>query len=44
MKHKKKYEKLNGNRVFADLKYGEEDSISPNTLFFSCHKGLTQDI
>ena len=26
------------------LRYGEDDSISPTTLFFCCYKGLTRDI
>ena len=28
-----------GNRAFADLRYGEEDSISPSTLIFPATKG-----
>ena len=28
-----------GNRAFADLRYGEEDSISPNTQIFAATKG-----
>ena len=27
------------SRAFADLRYGEEDSISPNTLTFPATKG-----
>ena len=29
-----------GNRAFADLRYGEEDSISLSTLFFAATNGL----
>ena len=36
-------ELVKGNRAFADLRYGEEVSISPSTLF-CCHKELTRDI
>ena len=28
-----------GNRAFADLRYGEEDSISPSTVIFPATKG-----
>ena len=28
-----------GNRAFADLRYEEEDSISPSTLIFAAIKG-----
>ena len=28
-----------GNGAFADLRYGEEDSISPSTLIFPATKG-----
>ena len=28
-----------GNCAFADLRYGEEDSISPSTLFVAATKG-----
>ena len=28
-----------GNRAFADLRYGKEDSISPSTLIFAATKG-----
>ena len=28
-----------GNRAFADLRYGEEDGISPRTLIFAAIKG-----
>ena len=28
-----------GNRAFADLRYGELDSISPSTLMFAAKKG-----
>ena len=28
-----------GNRAFADLRYGEEDRISPSTLMFANTKG-----
>ena len=28
-----------GNRAFADLRYGEEDSIGPSTLVFPTTKG-----
>ena len=28
-----------GNRAFADLRYVEEDSISPSTLIFAATKG-----
>ena len=27
------------NRTFAELRYGEEDSISPSTLIFPATKG-----
>ena len=30
---------VKGNRGFADLRYGEEDSISPSTLIFPATKG-----
>ena len=30
---------LKGNRPIADLRYGEEDSISPNTLICAAFKG-----
>ena len=29
----------NGSRAFADLRYGEEDSISPSTQIFPATKG-----
>ena len=32
--------KYKGNRAFADLRYGEEDSISPRTLIVAATKGL----
>ena len=35
---------IKGNRAFADLKYGEEDSISPSTQIFPAKKKLTRDI
>ena len=28
-----------GNHAFADLRYGEQDSISPNSFIFSATKG-----
>ena len=28
-----------GNRAFADLSYGEEDSIGPSTQIFAATKG-----
>ena len=30
---------VKGNRAFADLQYGEEDSISPSTLSSAATKG-----
>ena len=32
--------KKGGNRAFADLRYGEEDSFSPSILIFAVTKGL----
>ena len=29
-----------GNRAFGELRYGDEDSISPSTLIFAATKGL----
>ena len=29
---------LKGNRAFADLRYGEDNSISPSTLLFAVTK------
>ena len=34
-----KIKKSKGNHAFADLRYGEEDSISPSTLNFAATKG-----
>ena len=33
-----------GHPPSADLRYGQEDSISPCTLIFFCHQGLIWDI
>ena len=33
------YVHIKGNRAFADLRYGREDSISPSTLIFDATKG-----
>ena len=33
------YQSHKGNRAFADLRYGKEDSISPGTLIFAATKG-----
>ena len=33
-----------GHPSSANLRYGEEDSISPSALTFAAMKGLTQDI
>ena len=32
---------VKGHPPTGDLRYGDEDSISPSTLIFSCYKGLT---
>ena len=34
-----KDDSVKGNRTFTDLRYGEEDSISPSALFFAATKG-----
>ena len=31
--------KLKGNRTIADLRYGQEDRISPSTFIFAAIKG-----
>ena len=36
---KRTLELVKGNRAFADLRYGEEDGISPSTLMFANTKG-----
>ena len=38
--YQKKMFGAKGNRAFADLRYGEEDSISPSTLIVAATKGL----
>ena len=36
--------KYRGHPPSADLRYGEENCISPSPHHFCCHKGITQDI
>ena len=33
------YQEIKGHLPSADLRYGDEDSISPNTLIFASKKG-----